>query len=123
MSSPIIDEKLMTQCFAPLFGDNDNASRLTTGAALLLVDAFDRHMTRDQFRATVTSAVNLIDAVGSIRAITGTKNAMLENGGITMADIEVTLARLIGDIKLHAGACSRVAELLVECPNDEDMVH
>ncbi|MDE2106574.1 MAG: hypothetical protein KGL39_55680 [Patescibacteria group bacterium] len=123
MSSPIIDERLMTQCFEPLTGDNDNASRLTTGAALLLVDAFDRHMTRDQFRATVTSAVNLIDAVGSIRAILGTKRAMEDNGGVTMADIEVTLVRLMGDIKLQAGACARVAELLVQCPNDEDKVH
>lgn len=125
MTSPIIDEDVMMEALkaAPPTAIAEHAGRLRSGAALLLLDAFDRQVTRDQFMAIMGAAIELVDNVGRFQMVHNVKTFMQETGKVGMPDLEVTLTSLVTSVGNCTAQCTQMAKMLQECPRDEDKVH
>lgn len=125
MTSPVIDENVMVEALKPAAPEDigENARRLHAGAQLLLLDAYDRKVTRDQFIAAAGAAFFLIDALGRHEMISSVKRFEIDHGIVTKADIEVALAAVVALVQQHAEQCSKMAGLITQCPKDEDKVH
>lgn len=125
MSDPVIDEDVMMQALQ-MPGDDElatTATRLRTGAAMLILDAFDRGVTRDQFLAALGAATTLIDAVGRHEIMLATKRFDAEKGVVTKVDVEVALDGIKKIIESGVDQCVKMAELLKQCPLNEDTKH
>lgn len=125
MTSPVIDETVMLQALkVPTPGHmSENTLRLRTGATLLLLDAFDRRVTRDQFIAALGAATELTDMLGRFETMLNVKAFLADKGAVTAADVEVTLARVTTKIGIATAQCASMATLVHQCPTDEDRVH
>ncbi len=125
MTSPVIDEDVMMQALQLPTSEElaVTASRLRTGASMLLLDAFDRDVTRDQFLAAIGAAASLIDAVGKHEIMLSVKTFEKGHGVVTKADIEVALGSIKQMIEVGVDQCTKMAELLRQCPLNEDKVH
>lgn len=125
MTSPTIDESVMIEALKASSPDQigESARRLHAGAQLLLLDAYDRKVTRDQFIAAIGAACYLADALGRHEMITAVKRFESEHGVVTKADIEVVIASVVTMVQQHSEQCSKMADLIVQCPKDEDKVH
>jgi hypothetical protein len=125
MTSPVIDEEIMIDLLKPVPADQigQNAVRLRTGATLLLLDAFDRKVTRDQFIAAMGSVVEIIDMLGRYEAFSNVKEFEADKGRVTKVDIEVAIAGTVEKIAVHTEQCAKMAELVHQCALNEDKVH
>lgn len=125
MTSPIIDEAVMMDALKMPSEDElaVTAKRLRAGASLLLLDAFDRDVTRDQFLAALGAATALMDAVGKHEMLLSVKTFEKNNPVVTKADIEVALSSVKQLIEVGVDQCTKMAELLRQCPLTEDKVH
>lgn len=125
MTSPVLDEDVMMQALQ-IPGDGElgvTATRLRSGASMLLLDAFDRDVTRDQFIAALGAAATLLDAVGRHEMMTSVKAFEQTKGVVTKVDIEVALGSIRQIIEVGVDQCTKMAGLLRQCPLDEDKVH
>lgn len=125
MTSPVIDENVMIEALQltqpqPL---SEQAKRLRTGAALLMLDAYDRKLTRDQFIAALGAAVDLVDMLGRYEAFNNVKAFEIEKGCVTKADLEVALATSTDKIAVCSEQCAKMARLIHQCSLNEDKVH
>lgn len=125
MASPVIDENVMLKALKAPEPEqlSKNTFRLRTGATLLLLDAFDRKVTRDQFIAALGATVELTDMLGRYEVMLNVRAFEQAHGGVTKADIEVTLARVVDKIAAVTEQCASMANLVHQCPLDEDRVH
>lgn len=123
MVSPLIDENVMVQYLQLAEKDAPAAERLRSGAAMLLIDAFDRDITRDQFLAALGAAVQLIDAAAKHEMMTNVKAFQDTKGAVSNVDIEVTLHSVRQIMDVSCAQCVKMAGLLKECPLDEDPIH
>lgn len=125
MTSPVIDEDVMMQALQMPGADElaVTANRLRAGANLLLLDAFDRGVTRDQFLAALGASSSLIDAVSKHEMMTSVKGFEREKGSVTKVDIEVALTSVRQLIEVGVDQCTKMAGLLRQCPLNEDRVH
>jgi hypothetical protein len=125
MSSPVLNENIMLEALkqSPPEALGENARRLRTGAVMLLLDAFDRKVTRDQFIAALGSATELIDMLGRFEIASNVKEFEATSGRVTKADIEVMIDRVTKQIAEFTAQCSKMAELVHQCALDEDKVH
>lgn len=125
MTSPVIDEEVMLEALQKTAPEqlSQNTMRLRTGAAMLLLDAYDRKITRDQFIAALGAAHELTDMLGRYEIMLNVKKYDQEKGAITKVDIETTLKKVADKIGVLTTQCSEMAELVHQCPTDEDRVH
>lgn len=100
----------------------ENTRRLQAGASMLLVDAFDRKVTRDQFIACVSAALGLADALGHYDMMHAVKSYAEAEGTVSAADVEITMQELLGKVQQYTRECENFGKLLVQCPNNEDRV-
>jgi hypothetical protein len=125
MTSPVINEDVMMQALQ--MPDPEElavtATRLRAGANLLLLDAFDRGVTRDQFIAALGATTSLVDAVGRHEMMASVKSFEQRKGVVTKVDIEVALSSIKQMIEVGVDQCTKMAELLRRCPLNEDKVH
>lgn len=118
MASPLIDEDVMVQALKTSGGEH-----VRSGASMLLVDAFDRKATRDQFLAALGAVVGLLDAVSKHELMLNVKRFHDLKGGISLVDIEVTMHSIQEQMEMGCQQCCQMAELFQQCPLDEDKVH
>jgi hypothetical protein len=125
MSTPVIDEDVMLQALQMPGAEelSVTAVRLRTGASMLILDAFDRKVTRDQFIAALGAAVSLIDAVSRHEMMVSVKRFEQDKRGVTNADIEVALGSIKQMIEVGVDQCTKMAGLLCQCPLNEDKLH
>lgn len=123
MTSPIVNEDMMLHF---LRGDRTpaNATRLSNGAALMLLDAFDRKVTRDQFIAAAGAALGLADACGRMALCNNIRDhAQLNDDKASLVDLEIALKATLGLVNNATNECTKMAHLLCQCAKDEDAVH
>jgi hypothetical protein len=124
MVSPVIDEKIMLDALTVKHVTGENSRRIQVGASLLLLDAYDRKVTRDQFIAALGAASSLFDSVGRFEMIAAVKSYAKENGNCaTLVDIEEALASVTKLVEQFTSQCAKMATLVEQCPKDEDKVH
>jgi hydroxypyruvate isomerase len=125
MTSPTIDEDVMMEALKLPTAEElpTSAQRLRSGASMLILDAFDRKVTRDQFLAALGAGVSLIDAIGRHQMLLNVKAFHQDKGVVTNVDIETALHSITQIIETGVSQCTQMAELLRQCPLNEDKVH
>jgi hypothetical protein len=119
---PIIDEDMVCAAL-DVTPNRENARQVQSGAFMLVVDAFDRKVTRDQFIATIGAATSLIDAVARVSLMVNVKNHLSNHGMVTTADVE-TAAHGCMELARQANVeCQKMASLIKKCALAEDPIH
>jgi hypothetical protein len=121
MADPHIDEDLMVDLIATNLAP-DTVRRLMAGAIMLLLDAYDRKVTRDNFCQIASGAVALHSYAAQYGCIVLAR-ALSRSGDLTeqkLTDSVETLRRLTED---GAEASIIHARNLRECPWSDDAVH
>lgn len=119
MTSPILDEAVIIDALEHC----DNEMKHGSGLLMLLVDAYDREITRDQFIASVSSAISCADNIGRHSLVCGIKKFLIANSyTISPADIETAVAQTSDLLKRSTADCLKMARLLAQCPTDEDRI-
>jgi hypothetical protein len=120
MASPVVDEGLMEHLLrTPPGAVADAVGRLQYGAIMLIMDAFDRKVTRKSFADILEKSASLIDGAGRLGAFTAaTASENFHNEHI----VEGTKVKLNSEISGRAQACVKLVEVLRQCPHDEDLI-
>lgn len=122
MASPIIDEALIDHLLKTTPGTVEDATgRLAFGAEMLILNAFDRKVTRENFLDLLRKAINLVDGASRSAALKAVsrrpehyQHPEIFHGVIKAINAEVTT---------RAKECIAWAELLSACPRDQDPVN
>lgn len=122
MVSPLLNEDVLIQSLSVAPVDN-NARQLQSGAFMLVLDAFDRKVTRDDFMTALAAAVGLHDKVGRLSVLTNIRAFAERNGKVSDVDLLAGEKEAQGLVLQAAADCVKMAHLLQKCPNDEDRVH
>lgn len=126
MASPIINEDFMLLALKPVETVEpvgEVVARLHRGAAMLIIDAYDRKATRDQMIAAIVAGVELTDVVSRHIMLHNIKRFDELQGGVSKVDIEVAVDKTTKLIAHAVEQCAKMAALLKECPLDEDSVN
>ena len=100
----------------------DHGEDLRTAALLVLLDAYDRKVTRPDFFNTAKTALQLNEMMGRLESISGVHSSFKAN---LITDEKLTEA--IGVITGHAEFCRKALiknmAVLMQCPEDNDTKH
>ena len=95
----------------------EHGENLRTAALMVLLDAYDRKVTRDSFFDTARNALQLNEMMGRIESISGIHASMGSNL-LTAEKLQEAVSVVTG----HADACRKSLlhdmALLMECPED-----
>jgi hypothetical protein len=113
-----IDETMM---IAHLKSDAraENCEKLANGALLLMLDAFDRKVTRDQFIAAASSALTCCDNVGRVSITQSLVDHIQTHKMFSLVELEI-MRDEVKDYLTHSTAqCLMMADLLTKCTNGD----
>ena len=100
----------------------EHGDTLRTAAFMVLLDAYDRKVTRTSFFDTARNALQLNEMMGRLESISDI-NASLTANLLTTEKLQ----EAIGTVTGHADACRKSLlhdmGLLMECPEDVDTVN
>lgn len=117
----LIDEDQMIKALDVTI-TSESAQQVQSGAYMLLLDAWDRKLTRDQFITAIGTAHQLIDACARISLMSNVKDHYKATGGVSEVDIENALAGcgIIG--KQAVIEAVKMGNLLKQLPTHEDPI-
>jgi uncharacterized protein (DUF924 family) len=113
MTSALINEEMMMRN-VQADARGDNATRLATGALLVLLDAFDRKVTRDAFVAFATTALTVNDNIGRSCAIQAIIDAAMEHTKLSLVDLQQAKADVDGYLASSTADLQKAAYLLTQ---------
>lgn len=119
MPSPIIDEDQMMKYFDAKVTET-GARDIQAGAFLMLADAYDRRVTRDDLKTYISAALQVYDQIGRLSIISNMRLFLRQNSRITDADLMVTENSLKHMVEGTVAECVKLADVLRQCRNDED---
>lgn len=123
MTSTLVNEAMMLE-FLRADRTPTNVTRLTNGAALVLLDAYDRKVTRDQFIAALGAALGLADACGRLSLCSNIRDHARDNDDkASLVDLEVAIHGVTNLVENATLECTKMAHLLQQCASDEDRLH
>ena len=123
MPSPKLDENMMIEALKQP-ASFDSLRALQTGAFMLIVDAYDRKATRDQMIAAISTSTTLLTELGKLFLIEQVHAAADPvAGGVTMVSIQEAREALAATVARATKDALKMANLLKQCPNDEDKVN
>jgi hypothetical protein len=96
---------------------------LQTGAFMLIIDAYDRKATRDQMLTAVSAAGTLLTELGKLFMIEQIFAVADIAEGVTRTQIEEARQALLKNMQHATRDALSMANLLKQCPNDEDKVN
>lgn len=123
MTSSILNEDLILEYLKPKEINDEALLRLNGAARMLLIDAFDRKVTRDQFIAVIETAGQLAHAVSRRMMMQGVRDFANEHGAVTRLVIEQTIDHLDKQMDAFGKQGAQVVQLLKQCPEDGDRIH
>lgn len=115
MTSARIDERLMLNALKA-DARGEDATKLATGTLLVLLDAFDRKVTRQAFVAMATAALTCNDNIGRVCAFQAVLDAVEAHGKLSLMDIQLAKADVDGYLKHSTGELQKAAWLLTQLP-------
>lgn len=121
MTSALINEEMMLRnlkCEAR----GEDATRLATGALLVLLDAFDRKVTRQAFVAMATAALTCNDNIGRVCALQAVLDAVGTHGKLSLLDIQLAKSDVDGYLAHSTAELQKAAYLLTQLPEDGDKI-
>ena len=121
MSSTTLNEELIVAMLGTT-PSSEHGENLRTAGLMVLLDAYDRKVTRDSFFDTARNALQLNEMCGRLESISGIHASMKANL-LTAEKLQEAVSVVIG----HADTCRksliRDMALLMQCPEDEDAAH
>lgn len=122
MPSPKLDEEVMRAALAekPCM---ENLRTLQSGAFMLILDAYDRKATRQMMITAVSAATNLLADLGKLFAIEQVRAACDGIDGVSLVQVEDARSGLIKSLQQSTRDAIVMADLLKQCPNDEDRIN
>ena len=121
MSSTTLHEELIVAMLGTT-PSSEHGENLRTAALMVLLDAYDRKVTRDSFFDTARHALQLNEMMGRLESISGVHASMKANL-LTAEKLQEAVSVVTG----HADTCRksliRDMALLMQCPEDEDAAH
>ena len=100
----------------------EHGENLRTAALMVLLDAYDRRVTRDSFFDTAKNALQLNEMCGRLESITGVHSSLKANL-LTGEKLQEAISVVTG----HADTCRKSLlkdmSLLMQCPEDDDTKH
>ena len=120
MADPVLDENLIIDLIETE-PTPDSVMRLMAGATMLLVDAFDRRITRDAFVAIAHTALALHSYASQYGGVVNTRR-LLRAGTLDDAVLTSSLDSATKLLEYHTGIALKQAHLLRECPLSTDKV-
>ncbi len=121
-TDPIINEDMLVEAL-DVTVKSDTIQQVQSGAFMLVLDAWDRKVTRDQFIAALGASQSLVDAVARVSLMMNVKKAHARNGGLSDVDIETALHGCHDTAKTANVECLKMVHLLKQCPLSEDPIH
>ncbi len=121
MGDPVLDEDLMVDLIE-VDPTPDAAQRLMAGAMMLLVDAYDRKVTRENFNAIVTTAVALHGYAAQYGCLCVTQR-LFRDGKLDDLTLTNSVETLRKFVVRNAEIGAKQARLLRDCPLSDDKVH
>jgi hypothetical protein len=121
MADPVIDENLIVDLL-DVPPSPDTARQLMAGATMLLIDAYDRQISRDYFVSVVHNAMSLHTYAGQYGAVTNTQR-LLADGKLSAEVLVTSSDAAVRLLNQYIALCLRQAHLLRECPLSTDRVH
>lgn len=121
MTSTIINEDQMLANLS-VEASAANLQQLQTGACMVLLDAYDRKLTREQAEVYIRHSLHLFDVAGRFHAFNNAMAHYKETGAVTEVDLLQALAGCEGLVKKAVAEIIKLAHLLPECPDDKDTV-
>lgn len=121
-TDPIINEDMIIEALDCTL-TSETIQQVQSGAFMLVLDAWDRKVTRDQFIAAVGAAQALVDAVARVSLMSNVKRCHAGKGGISDVDIETAAHGCMEMAKKSNLECVNMARLLKQCPLSEDAIH
>lgn len=121
MPSPQINEGMILGVLGvPL--SVEAVAQLQTGAALSIIDGFDRQITRPNFIDTMNESLALYGAMGRLESVT-TMLKMLKDNRLDAATLEKAVENLTNAAEHHRKELKDKMALVAQCPWDHDSKH
>lgn len=121
-TDPIINEDMLVEALDVTL-TSETIQQVQSGAFMLVLDAWDRKVTRDQFIAALGASQAMIDSVARVSLMANVKRAHARNDGLSNVDIETALQGCMDGAKTANVECLKMAHLLKQCPLSEDPIH
>ena len=121
MASTLLNEDLLAGMLE-LPSSAEHGVDLRTAALLVLLDAYDRKVTREEFFATAKTAVQLCEMMGRLESVTGIHTSQKADT-LTSAVLDEALTKITAFAETHRQALVRKVALLRQCPEDENTIH
>jgi hypothetical protein len=121
MTSPRINEFKMLELLK-MDARDEGATHLATGTLMVILDAYDRKVTRDAFVAIATAALTCNDNIGRVCAIQAILDAVAQHGKISALDLQIAKKDVDQYLAHSTGEVTKAANLLVQLPKDEDRI-
>lgn len=122
MADPLIDEAYMLEMLDTHPPAKDDVERLCAGAMMLLIDAFDRKVTRNNFAYAMDIAIKLHSYASQLAAIRNMQ-AALANGKLTDDVLKRSEQQCAALVAACTAGATKIATALTECPLSVDKVH
>lgn len=121
MTSALINEFKMVELLK-MDARGEGATHLATGTLLVLLDAFDRKITRQAFVAMATAALTCNDNIGRVCAIQAILDGVEANGKLTLMDLQLAKKDVDGYLAHSRAELQKAAYLLTQLPEDGDKI-
>lgn len=113
MTSALINEYKMLELLK-MDARNEGATHLATGTLLVILNAFDRKVTRQEFIAMATAALTCNDNIGRVCAIQAILDGVEANGTLTRMDLQLAKKDVDGYLAHSRAELQKAAYLLTQ---------
>lgn len=121
-TDPLVDEEFMLSALTNTKVGAPTVARMQTGAMLLLIDAYDRKTTRNEF-AIIANTVMMFYASAAKLWLMGNIRERADEGSLDIEMMEGAVEGLIDVCGRGMGDCRELAELLAQCPLKADKIN
>ena len=121
MSSTLLNEDLLAGMLA-VPPSAESGPDLRTAALLVLLDAYDRRVTREAFFKTAKTAVQLCEMLGRLESTTGI-NASFTKGTLSAEMLLEALTKITSFAETHRNSLAHDVTLFMQCPEDGETVN
>ena len=121
MASPILNEALI----ASMLGTEPvaaSAEYLRTAALMIIIDAYDRKIEREEFITAAKSAVQLIEMMGRLESVTGV-HASFTSQHLTAERLEEAIRVLTSNAETNRVSLAHFMERLIQCSEDGQTIN
>lgn len=121
MGDPVFDEALIMDLLKSSV-NRENTGRIQQGAVHLLVDLYDRGVTRDEFTTAASLSLSLYAQCAKLWVL-GNIEEVHQSGDLSPQRFKIAADQLEEIIRRQCIDAIEIVKRLQECPTSQDKVH